>query len=133
MAGVPIVLRRWSPIFDASQAKTGKEPIWVKLSRMAFELCTLTFFRLLRYHMGENIDVDYSYKHPKEMAMARILVLLDLREGPSPDVCLDTKYGKMTQILDYEGVPFHCHRCHSMEHLVAQCDRSFIGKWRQVG
>ena len=36
MAGVPIVLQRWSPIFDAAQAKAGKEPIWVKLLGLPF-------------------------------------------------------------------------------------------------
>ena len=72
--------------------------------------------------MGEYIDADYSYKHTREMMMARILVLLDLREGLASDVCLDTKYGKVTQILEYEGVPFRCHRCHSDEHLVTHRD-----------
>lgn len=62
--------------------------------------------------------------------MARILVLLDLREGLVEDICLATKYGTFTQIIDYEGVPFHCHRCHSADHLVAQCDKVFSRKWR---
>ena len=32
------------------------------------------------------------------------------------------------QDLDYEGVPFQCHHCHSMEHLVAQCIHPFHGR-----
>lgn len=31
------------------------------------------------------------------------------------------------RFLYYEGVPFRCHRCHSAEHLVAQCNRPFSG------
>lgn len=46
--------------------------------------------------MGEFIDADYSFKHTRDMAMARILVLLDLREALAEDVCLDTKYGQIT-------------------------------------
>lgn len=64
------------------------------------------------------------------MAMAHIMVLLNLREGLTEDICLATKYGMLTQILDYEGVPFRCHRCHLADHLVAQCDKVFSGKWR---
>ena len=44
---------------------------------------------------------------------------------------MDTKYGSYTQILDYKGVPFRCHRCQSADHLLAQCDKVFLGKWRQ--
>lgn len=131
MAGIPIILRRWTPIFDAAQIKTGKEPIWVRLSRLPFELWSLAFVRLFGNHIGEFIDADYSFKQTRDMAMARILVLIDLREGLAEDLCLDTNYGSFTQMLDYEGVPFRCHRCHSTDHLLAQCNKIFSGKWKQ--
>lgn len=130
MVGVPIILQRWAPIFYASRIKISKEPIWVRLPGLPFELWTSAFFHLLGDHMGEFIDLDYSFKHTKDMAMARTLVLLDLREGLAEDVCLATKYGQITQTLDYEGVPFGCHRFHSVDHLMAQCDRPFSRKWR---
>lgn len=131
MAGVPIILRRWTPLFDASQMKLGKEPIWVRLLGLPYELWTPTFFRLFEDYIGEFMDADYSYKHTRDMAMARILVLIDLREGFIEDICLSTKYGEITQTLDYEGVPFRCHRCHSTKHLLAQCDKPFTGRWRK--
>ena len=65
--------------------------------------------------------------------MACILVLLDLWEGLAPEVCLNTKYGDVNHILDYKGIPFLCHRCHSMDHLVAQCDHPFSGNSWIVG
>ena len=37
------------------------------------------------------------------------------------------------QELDYEGVPFRCHGCHSAEHLVAQCDRPFRENFQTEG
>jgi hypothetical protein len=77
------------------------------------------------------MDADYSYKHTRDMAMACILVLIDLREGLAEDIFLSTKYGEINQTLDYEGVPFRCHRCHSADHLMAQCDKPFSGKWRK--
>lgn len=52
--------------------------------------------------------------------MAHILVLLDLWEGLSLEICLNTVLGEVVQELDYEGVPFYCHWCHSTDHLVAQ-------------
>lgn len=133
MVGVPIVLRRWSPIFDASQTKMRKESIWVRLLGLPVYLWTPDFFQLLGDHMGEFIDADYSFRTTYEMAMVCILVLLDLQEGLASKVKLSSQYGEFTQILDYEGVPFRCHRCHSLKHLVAQCDNPFVGKWKKMG
>lgn len=133
MAGVPIVLWWWSPIFDVALTKSGKKPIWVRLPGLHVHLWTSSFFQLLGNHMGKFIDVDYSFKLTGEMAMASILVLLDLREGLVSNVNMTSKFGDFTQILDYEGVPFRCHRCHLVNHLVAQCDKPFYGKWMQTG
>ena len=104
-----------------------------KIAWSAISSVTPTFFSLLRNHTGEFVDADYSYKLTREMAVVCILVLLDLREGLALEVCLNMEYGDVNQILDYEGVPFHCHRCHSVAHLVAQCDRPFSGKLWTTG
>ena len=93
MAGVPIILQCWAPIFDASHIKTRKEPIWVRLPGFPFELWTPAFFHLLGDHMGEFIDAYYSFKTKGEIVVAHLLVLLDLREGLASDVCLNTKFG----------------------------------------
>lgn len=38
MAGVPIVLRKWSLVFDVAKERAGKEPIWVKLPGLPIHL-----------------------------------------------------------------------------------------------
>lgn len=43
------------------------------------------------------------------------------------DICLNTTQGPFLQLLDYEGVPFRCHQCHALDHLVAQCSFTFQG------
>lgn len=83
--------------------------------------------------MGEYVDVDFSFKITRDMAMACVLVLLDLREGLAPGMCLNADFGNVTQILDYEGVPFRCHRCQSADHLVEDCECPFRGMWRKDG
>lgn len=59
MVGVPIVLRKWSPIFDAAQEK---DPIWVKLSGLPIHLWNLSFFKRLGNHLGEYVDTNFSFK-----------------------------------------------------------------------
>lgn len=130
MVGVPIVFCKWSLIFDVAQAKAKKEPIWVKLLGLPIHLKNLSFFKMLGNHLGEYVDVDFSFKTTREMAVAQVLVLLDLREGIAPKICLTADYGDVIQILDYEGVPFRYHRCRFVDHLVADFDQPFHGfRW----
>lgn len=133
MAGVPIVLRKWSPIFDAAKERVGKEPIWVKLPSLPIHLWNYFFFKMLGHHFGEFLDVDFSFRDIGEMAVAQVLVLLDLREGLAPEIVLTAKYGDYSQMLDYEGVPFRCHKCHSIDHTMADCDFPFQAYKRPDG
>lgn len=125
MAGVPIVLRKWSLIFDVVKEKEGKEPIWVKLLGLPIHLWNQSFFKMLGDHLGEYLDADFSFKDTGEMVVARVLLMLGLREGLAPEIVLTTEYGDYSQMLDCEGVPFRCHICHSIDHLVADCDLPF--------
>ena len=44
MAGVPIVIKKWSLIFDVAKEHAGKEPIWVKLLGLPIHLWNQPFF-----------------------------------------------------------------------------------------
>jgi len=49
--------------------------------------------------------------------MARILVHLDTRAGLEEKITLHRRHFSRKQLLDYEGVPFRCRRCHKVGHL----------------
>ena len=55
------------------------------------------------------------------MSVAQILVLMDFKKGFPPGIEIVTPGGQITQLLDYEGIPFRCHRCHHYGHMVADC------------
>ena len=57
-------------------------------------------------------------KKQKKRKVARILVNLNVREGLGEEI--DFSWGNCTlsQILDYENVPFRCRRCHQYGHLI---------------
>jgi hypothetical protein len=53
-----------------------------------------------------------------KMVVARILVSLNNREGLREFLNLIDLRCTRVQILDYEGVPFYCRRCHEYDHVV---------------
>jgi hypothetical protein len=63
----------------------------------------------------------------REMSMARILVLLNIREGLQKFLNLTDLRRTRVQILDYEGVPFRCRRCHEYGNIVKELKNSMRG------
>jgi hypothetical protein len=57
----------------------------------------------------------------------RILVSLNIREGLWEFLNLTDLGQTRVQILDYEGVPFRCRRCHEYGHIVMDCKKSSRG------
>ena len=56
--------------------------------------------------------------------VARILVGLEIYKGLVDKLPIESAGGTHIQQIDYEGLPFRCHRCHKLGHLVAQCIRA---------
>jgi hypothetical protein len=63
----------------------------------------------------------------REMLVERILVLLNIREGLREFLNLADLGRTRVQILDYEGVPFQCRRCHEYGHVFMDCLNSMRG------
>ena len=57
--------------------------------------------------------------------VAKILVKIDICKGLSSKISVQSKDGDFVQILDYVGVPFQCHHCHTYGHLMEKCPLPF--------
>ena len=76
-------------------------------------------------YLGEYICADLSFLETGKYLVAKILVKIDTCMGLSSEITVQSKDGDFVQILDYVGVPFRCHRCHTYGHLMAKCSLPF--------
>jgi hypothetical protein len=77
--------------------------------------------------LGRFLEADMSFKETRLMTVACILVKLDLKKGLPQEITINSAAGTIVQMLDYEGIPFRCHRCHIYGHGVASCPPPFKG------
>jgi hypothetical protein len=84
-------------------------------------------FQAIGNHLGEFLAADMGFIDSGEMVVARILVLLNIREGLKEYLNLTDLGRTRVQILDYEGVPFRCRRCHEYGHIIKDCKSSSKG------
>jgi hypothetical protein len=117
----PLLLKPWSPLFNASREKLDKIPVWVRLPSLPLQFWSLDYFKAIRNFLGDFLEADLSFEETKQRKIARILVNLNVREGLGEEIDLSWGSFTHTQLLDYENVPFRCRRCHQYGHLVANC------------
>jgi len=117
----PLLLKPWTPMFDASRERVDTIPIWVRLPAFPFQFWKEKFFRKIGNMLGEFLEADESFKDSNQKRMARILVNINVREGLGDAVELVLGHYRHIQKLDYENIPFRCRRCHEYGHLVGDC------------
>jgi len=78
-------------------------------------------FRCIGDNLGIYLDHDIFYIESGCLAITRILVHLDTREGLVESYQLQLGDINQWQILDYEGIPFRCRWCHEVGHLYKDC------------
>lgn len=118
---IPVLLKRWTPLFDAIKESTEVFPVWVRAPGLPFFLWTEAVFQSIGNTLGTFLEADMSFIETKAMGTARILTNLDLSKGLAKTIPLQYKDYVFEQILDYEHLPFRCHICHDYGHLANHC------------
>jgi len=113
-----------APLFDASIEGFKNVPVWIKMSNISLEYWFDARFRAIGDTLGTFIVVDSSYKSSPSWVVAQILMEIDPSEGLFEYIKLWT----YAHILDYINVPFHCVRCHNVDHVLADCDKGSLKK-----
>lgn len=116
-----VFLKRWTPLFDPKREQIGARPIWVRLPRLPLQFWSEEVFVKIGNTLGTFLDFDKSYVQTKNRTLAHILVHLDTREGLKEKITLKWRHYTWVQILDYEGIPFCCRRCHKVGHIFKEC------------
>lgn len=117
----PVLLKRWSPLFDPEREQIGAGPLWVRLPGLPLQYWSEEVLTRIGNALGTSLDHDRSYVETKKRTLARVLVHLDTRDGLEEKITLQWGKYYRSQILDYEGVPFRCNRCHQVGHLFKDC------------
>jgi len=126
----PVLLKKWHPMFDASIERVDLIPIWVRMPALPLQYWNELQLRGIGNMLGTVLDVDLSFLKTHMKQVARVLVSINIREGLAETINLKWGPDVITQILDYENVPFRCRRCHAYGHPISECkipERNYAG------
>jgi hypothetical protein len=130
-ADTPTLLKRWTPTFDAKREIIDEDPIWVRLPGLPMQYWNTHRFASIGDLLGSYLEADMSFEDTRIMTVAHILVKINLKKGLLQELTIESAAGTFVQMLDYEGIPFRCHRCHVYGHGVATFPLPFKGSDRK--
>lgn len=117
----PVFLKRWTPLFDPKTEQIGIGPVWIRLPGLPLQCWSEDIFKRIGNALGTFMGYDKSYHQTGMMAYARILVNMDTRGGLYEHITIQWRDSDRRQIIDYEGIPYRCRRCHKVGHLYRDC------------
>lgn len=117
----PVLLKRWSPLFNPEREQIGAGPLWVRLPGLPLQYWSEEALQQIGNALGTYLDHDRSYIESRQRTLAYVLVHLDTREGLERKITLTRGKFSKIQTLDYEGIPFRCYHCYEVGHLAKDC------------
>lgn len=97
--------------------------MWVRLPHLLLNLWHPRVLEVIGNCLGVFHKADLSFLQMDRRTVARILVGLQIYKGLADRLPIQYSCGTHVQSVDYEGLPFRCHRCHEWGHLVAECNK----------
>ena len=107
--------------FNMNTKTFNKIPLWVQLPNLPIHLWLDLVLEIVEEALGNLLMVDAIYSNIYRTMYACILVNIDVSKGLPKKIKLASPHGSWIQLLDYEGIPFRCRKCHMTGHLVTHC------------
>eukprot|EP01018_Ginkgo_biloba_P032610 Gb_14068 [translate_table: standard] len=126
-----LLAKRWIGFIFRDEGDANKilkgTPVWVKLPGLRMELWLDRSFWAIGDTLGKFILSDDSYKDSttRSVAVAKILVEINVSQGLFESMELVAGGKSYTQVLDYVNFPFRCVRCHQYGHVLKDCGKIF--------
>ena len=76
---MPILLKRWMPLFNVDSKQMDTMVIWVRLPSLPLEFWNPASLKDLGNAIGAYLEVDFSYLQTQRRVMELILVSIDIR------------------------------------------------------
>eukprot|EP00253_Pinus_taeda_P015231 PITA_15231 len=129
---VGLFMRYWEECYNPDKEKILAAPVWVRLFGLPMDICDLEILEGIGNTIGSFVKIAETTKKGRYTSYARICVYMNIA-NPIPDtVELEYHEEVWQRTLDYEHIPFRCHRCHEYGHLVKECPLTMEEEERKI-
>jgi len=120
-ATVGLYMRPWIMNFVLERETFTSVPVWVSLYSLPLDYWKNESLMAIGNKLGRFVKISKATRRGKYISFARICVEMDLSGALPDEVILEAFDEERVQTVDYEHIPFRCHRCHEHGHLFRGC------------
>lgn len=120
-AATGLYMRPWMMNFIPKTEAFTLVPVWVRLYSLPLDYWQTKSLAAIGNKLGRFFKGVEATRRGKYTSFARICVDMDLSGALPNEVNLEVFDEEWVQTVDYEHIPFRCHRCHEHGHLLRDC------------
>jgi hypothetical protein len=112
-----LYLWNWTKCFNPNKEDFTWTPVWIRLYSLPQDYWDDETLKYIGNALGNFVKIEEQTKTNKYTSYARICIYMHISKDPPDSICLVHEDTEWIQTLDYEHVPFRCHKCHEHGHL----------------
>lgn len=116
-----IYMRPWTMNFVPERETFTSVPIWIRLYSLPLDYWMPESLKVIGNKLGHFLKISEATLQGKYTSYACICVEMDLSRALPDEVILEVYDEEWVQAVDYEHIPFRCHKCHEHGHLFRDC------------
>ena len=116
-AAASLYMRPWIMNFVSERDTFTSVLVWVMLYSLPLDYWQTKSLSAIGNKLGRFVKASEATRRGKYTSFARICVEMDLSGALSDEVILEVFNEEWVQTVDYEHIPFRCHKCHEHGHL----------------
>jgi len=96
-------------------------PVWVRLYSLPLDYWQNESLMAIGNKLGNFVKASEATRRGKYTSFARICVEIELSGALLEEIILEVFDEEWVQIVDYDHIPFRCHKCHEHGHIFRDC------------
>ncbi len=116
-----LYMRPWIMNFVLEKDTFTSIPVWVRLYFLPLHYWKNESLAAIGNKLGHYVKAFEATRRGKYTSFARICVEMDLSGALPEDITLEVFDEEWVQTVDYEHIPFRCHKFHEHGHLFRDC------------
>ncbi len=117
----------WHKDFNPLTKSLNTFPVWVRLLNLPLHLWVDSILEEVGSSLGAFCYIDKASSNVFHTTYAHILVEIDVSKGLPDIVSMASSLRSWDILLDYEGIPFYCRKCHKTGHLASSYSAGKFG------
>ncbi|KAL0801073.1 hypothetical protein Bca101_056249 [Brassica carinata] len=124
LAGIPVVVTKWSPVIEKEKAPVQSIPMWVHLKNVPLNMFSWKGLSFISSPIGTPVRLHPETTQCLDLEVAKIFVRVDLSKDLPKKMNFNIQGQEVLVEYSYPWLPSKCSKCEKWGHSLKTCPRN---------